>query len=121
MVKTLTKKLKIMNIITKNKSTLKDVREKYMEHLLCKGVKELGGKAYKFVSPNCRGVPDRLCVLPDGRIFFVELKSAGKKPSPLQEIEIKRLRELGQEVLVIDNIEGVLDLVLPSMATKNKK
>ena len=33
--------------------------EKVLERKLCKRVKELGGNAYKFVSPNQRGVPDR--------------------------------------------------------------
>ena len=84
--------------------------EKYLERALCDGMKELGGVAYKFVSPGHRGVPDRMCVLPGGQVVFVELKSYGKKPTPLQEIEINRLKDLGFEVLVIDSTEklGVL-------------
>ena len=79
--------------------------EKYLERKLCAEVKAMGGIAYKFVSPGRRGVPDRMCVLPGGRVVFVELKSYGKKPTPLQEIEIGRLKDLGFEVFVIDSTE----------------
>lgn len=40
--------------------------EKDVEQYLCKRVKEMGGKAYKFVSPGNAGVPDRLVVVPTG-------------------------------------------------------
>jgi hypothetical protein len=39
--------------------------EKVLERKLCKAVREAGGIAYKFVSPNQRGVPDRMCVFPN--------------------------------------------------------
>ena len=58
--------------------------EKVLERKLCKAIKDMGGRAYKFVSPNQRGVPDRLCILPKGISFFVELKTTGKKPTKLQ-------------------------------------
>lgn len=84
--------------------------EKYLERALCEGIKKMGGHAYKFVSPNHRGVPDRICIIPErADVIFVELKSKGKKPSPLQEIEIQRLRDLGQTVVVIDNYEDLED------------
>ena len=37
-------------------------------------VKDIGGIAYKFVSPAHRGVADRLVVLPGGVVWFVEVK-----------------------------------------------
>ena len=85
--------------------------EKYLERKLCAEVKAMGGIAYKFVSPGRRGVPDRMCVLPGGRVVFVELKSYGKKPTPLQEIEIGRLKDLGFEVFVIDSSEKLDKLI----------
>ncbi len=57
--------------------------------------KKAGGKAYKFVSPGCTGVPDRLVCLPGGRVFFVELKSEGRKSSENQKRRQQELRELG--------------------------
>lgn len=53
---------------------------------------------YKFVSPAHRGVPDRIFIAPGGKILFLEFKAEGKKPSPLQAREIKRLRDQGVDV-----------------------
>lgn len=81
--------------------------EKTIEAHLVKRVKERGGVAYKFTSPQRRSVPDRLVLLPDGVIEFVELKAPGKKPTPMQLREHERLRALGFTVLVIDNKEEI--------------
>ena len=85
--------------------------EKVLERKLCKRVKELGGHAYKFVSPNQRGVPDRLCILPNGNTIFVELKTTGKKPTKLQELCMSELRELGQICEVVDSSEKLDKLI----------
>lgn len=45
------------------------------EEKLRKGIEHLGGLCWKFVSPSRAGVPDRICVLPHGVVWFVELKS----------------------------------------------
>ena len=66
--------------------------EKVLERKLVEKIKKLGGHAYKFVSPNQRGVPDRLCVLPHGITIFVELKTTGKKPTKLQVLCMDELR-----------------------------
>jgi hypothetical protein len=83
--------------------------ESKVERVLVSAVSRLGGVAYKFVSPSRRGVPDRLVVLPGGRIVFVEIKSSVGKLSPLQEIEIRRLRGLGARVEVVGSIEAVAE------------
>lgn len=70
--------------------------------------------AYKFTSPGRRNVPDRICVLPGGRIVFVELKAPGKKPTAGQAREHQRLRDLGQQVDVCDCTLDV-DLLLASL------
>lgn len=80
-------------------------RESSVERYLVKRVKELGGEAYKFVSPGRRGVPDRLVVLPGGRLFFVECKAPGQKVRATQAREIARLIELEQTVYVVDSRE----------------
>lgn len=74
------------------------MREREIEKYLVKRVKELGGKAFKFVSPGNDGVPDRLVCLPGGRVLFVELKSPGKKPTPLQLKQMEFIRSLGFDV-----------------------
>ncbi|MDE9454224.1 VRR-NUC domain-containing protein, partial [Xenorhabdus bovienii] len=75
-----------------------------------KEIKKAGGIAYKFVSPGRRSVPDRICILPGGRILFVECKAPGEKPRPDQLREHERLRALGCEVVVLDNknVEEIL-------------
>ena len=93
--------------------------EKYLERTLCAEVKKMGGVAYKFVSPGHRGVPDRICVLPNGFIMFVELKSKGKKPSPLQELEIARIKSLGGHVSVVDSYTFLLFVLSVMRAYSN--
>lgn len=83
------------------------MKEKDIEKILVGEVKKLGGRAYKWVSPGNDGVPDRIVVFPDRPPVFVELKSDTGKLSPLQEVQINRLRELGQAVFVVKGIDGV--------------
>ena len=81
--------------------------EKEIENYLIRKIKNKKGIAYKFTSPGNSGVPDRLCLLPNGKIFFVELKSPGKKPRALQENQIRKITALGQRVYVLDSKEKV--------------
>jgi len=60
------------------------MRERKIETMLVKQVKAAGGMALKLISPGMAGVPDRIVLLPGGRILFVELKAPGEKPRPLQ-------------------------------------
>lgn len=88
------------------------MRENMIERQLAVAVKKMGGMAVKFVSPGLDGVPDRIVLLPDKRIAFVELKAPGKKLRALQEKRKGQLEELGFPVFVIDGLEqigGVLD------------
>lgn len=88
------------------------MREKQIESQLVSQVKKIGGIAPKFVSPGFAGMPDRLVLIPDGHIAFVELKAPGKKPRPLQLARHRLLRLLGFRVYVIDRAEqigGMLD------------
>jgi hypothetical protein len=83
------------------------MREKAIEAHLQKRVKELGGRAYKFESPGNAGVPDRIVLLPGGKVFFIEMKAPGKKSTVLQQKQQTRIKNLGNQVLVIDTKEGV--------------
>ena len=60
------------------------MREKIIEEKLTKAVKQNGGVCWKFTSPGTAGVPDRIVLMPGGRIAFVEVKAPGEKPRPLQ-------------------------------------
>jgi hypothetical protein len=81
--------------------------EKIIEAHLGKEVKKLGGLSIKLITMHFLGLPDRLVLLPKARLFFVELKSTGKKPEKIQLYVHKQLRELGFEVYVIDTIREV--------------
>ena len=88
------------------------MREKAIEQKLTLMVKKRGGICPKFVSPSFAGMPDRIALLPDGRIGFVEVKAPGEKPRPLQTARHKLLRRLGFKVFVLDDIKqigGILD------------
>jgi hypothetical protein len=89
----------------------KVVSESEIEDYLRDQIKAIGGKAYKWVSPGNRGVPDRIIVLPKGYVLFIELKAPGKKSSAQQTKKQKELRNLGQYVDVIDTKEGVNEFV----------
>ena len=93
------------------------MREKQIENKLATEAKKLGGIALKFVSPSFDGMPDRLVLMPDGHIAFVELKAPGKKPRPLQLSRHRLLRSMGFRVYIIDSVEqigGMLDEVRTS-------
>ena len=59
-------------------------RERDVEKKLVESVKRKGGLCPKFTSPGMDGVPDRIVLMPGGRIAFVELKAPGKRMRPLQ-------------------------------------
>lgn len=79
--------------------------EKTLEVNLFRRVRELGGHALKFSSHTEIGYPDRLVLMPNGRCYWVELKSETKKPRRIQLIRHEELRALGFEVFVIDNTD----------------
>lgn len=87
------------------------IREGQIEDYLCRRVKKLGGIAYKFTSPGRRSVPDRMCLLPRGRVVFVEVKAPGKKPTEKQAREIQKLRDMGHKVEVLDSHDAVDDFI----------
>jgi len=87
------------------------MREASIERRLSRKVKAAGGKALKFTSPGWSGAPDRLVLLPGGKIIFVELKAPGRKPRPLQLKRHEELRQLGFHVEVIDSPEGVDEFI----------
>jgi len=78
------------------------MREKQIEQKLVQAARENGGICPKFTSPGFAGMPDRLLLLPYGRMAFVEVKAPGEKPRPLQAARHKLLARLGFRVYVLD-------------------
>lgn len=88
------------------------MREKTLEQKFRAAVKAVGGLALKFTSPGFDGVPDRIVLLPGGKMAFVEVKAPGEKPRPLQLARHRLLRRLGFKVYVLDDgaqIGGMID------------
>ncbi|MCX4337371.1 MAG: VRR-NUC domain-containing protein [Bacteroidales bacterium] len=88
------------------------MREKTIEQKFVTAVKTAGGLALKFTSPGFDGVPDRIVLLPGGKMAFVEVKAPGEKPRPLQLARHRLLRRLGFRVYVLDGesqIGGMID------------
>ncbi|QGT99524.1 Phage protein [Candidatus Syntrophocurvum alkaliphilum] len=86
--------------------------EKNIEQMLVKEVKRRGGRAFKLISPGINGVPDRLVLLPNGKIGFIEVKAPGKKMRPIQIKRKAQLESLGFLVYCLDDpedIRGVLN------------
>lgn len=88
------------------------MREKYIEQRLVSEVKKHGGLCLKLASTGLDGIPDRMVLMSKGQIAFVELKAPKQKPRKLQLVRIKKLKEMGFSVYVLDNVEdigGVID------------
>ncbi|WP_027868886.1 VRR-NUC domain-containing protein [Eubacterium sp. AB3007] len=93
------------------------LRERDIEKKLVREVRAADGLALKFISPGCSGVPDRIVLLPGGRMCFAELKAPGRKMRPLQMRRKEMLEALGFQVFCIDSMEGITDMmkeVMPS-------
>lgn len=80
--------------------------EKLLEANLRQAVKTRRGECIKFL-PSLVGLPDRIVLMPHGRLWFVELKTTGEKPKPLQRWWRDRLRALGFEWRLIDTKESL--------------
>jgi Holliday junction resolvase len=89
---------------------LKKRREKDIEHWAKQLARNLGWWVRKFTSPAHKSVPDDIFAK-NGRLFFVEFKATGVKPTELQLHEHKLLKLAGQDVYVIDSREAFRDLI----------
>ena len=81
--------------------------ESQLERKLCDKIKHLGGLPLKFVSPGRAGVPDRIILMPNGKIYFVEMKSSVGQTSIIQDYVFKKFSELGFKVHIINSVESL--------------
>ena len=81
------------------------MREKTVENYLRQKIEKNGGVCLKFVCPGSRGVPDRICLFPNGVVAFVEVKAPGKevKKGGMQEFWQKRFQEFGFKAVVVND------------------
>jgi Holliday junction resolvase len=85
--------------------------EKAIEKRLAKKVEDRGGWTLKMLSTHVTGLPDRLCLLPGGIVFFVEVKTTKKKPSKIQLFIHRKLRLLGFNVHILDRLIDVEPII----------
>jgi hypothetical protein len=70
--------------------------EKDIERKLRVTVTKLGGQCLKWNCPGWSGVPDRIILLPGGRVLFAETKRPkGGKLSAMQKWWLSKLKRLG--------------------------
>lgn len=86
-------------------------KEVDVEARLCDKVKRHGGMCIKLLSFHVTGLPDRMCLLPGGNVYFVELKTTGEKPRKSQVAIHNKFKRLGFPVMVIDSKKGVDDFI----------
>ena len=77
--------------------------ESQLERKFYDKVKRLGGLPLKFVSPGRAGVPDRIVLMPKGKIYFVEMKSEVGQTSDIQKYIFSKFTKLGFKVHIIHN------------------
>jgi hypothetical protein len=92
--------------------------EAKIERKLTRWAKDNGCLTYKFSSPANRGVPDRIFILPGGKVLFMELKAPGEEPTALQMKHLKETQEQGGLATWADNLEQAKMLI--TKATKNE-
>ena len=93
------------------------MNEKLIEKKLRENVKKMGGLAVKFVPTFFAGFPDRIVLMPGGKVSFAEIKTTGKDLSNIQKIIVPMLRRLGFYVVVIDN-QIDLDIYLQNLKSE---
>lgn len=92
--------------------------EKLVERKLVELVKINKGMCIKLLCDQLIGLPDRLCLFPNHKMAFVEIKTTGQKPRRIQAYMHKKLRALGFRVEVIDSVEDVINFIEDMMLNK---
>ena len=97
------------------------MEEKHIEQNLRKAVEKTGGRAIKLTSPGTAGMPDRLLLLPGGRVIFIELKAPGGHLRPIQKHRHNQLQQLGFTVHTINNKHQIESLIHEIQTTQLPK
>ena len=87
------------------------MREKVIEKFFVEQVKKAGGKSYKFTSPMCRGVSDRVACMPNGEAWFVELKAPDGRMTELQKMFANDMAWLQQRYACLRSKEEVSEWI----------
>jgi len=95
--------------------------EKDIERYLTAQANDRGALVRKLTYQGQAGAPDRMLVLPSGKVLFVECKAPGGRVTRQQHAELCALRKKHQLVAVVrskDDVDSLFRLVsLPAPAT----
>lgn len=80
--------------------------EASLEAYFYQQVRLRGGMVDK-IAPTRKGMPDRLVLLPGGRVYLVELKALDGRTSPAQDLYHQRAAALGTRVQLLVGRVGV--------------
>lgn len=86
--------------------------EKALERRLVRECEKRGWLCLKYSNTRMTGYPDRLVLLPGGRVAWVEVKSRGRRPTAIQLYRHAELRKMGHTVHVVDSVESMEGLLL---------
>jgi hypothetical protein len=111
--------VKLFPIRRKERKYRDTASEAALEKRLVKAVKKAGGVAIKLPSSWYKGIPDRMVLLPGGRVFFVELKRHKKKARKAQLKWIARLERLGFNVSVEAGSKAVTRFINDQVSYRN--
>ena len=92
--------------------------ERDVEKAVKRYAESKGWLTRKWTSPGHAFVPDQIFIIPGGKVIFVEMKRPGGKCTAGQLREHEKLRAMGCDVWVIDNVENGKQMV-DSYATEN--
>jgi hypothetical protein len=87
------------------------MRETAVERRLSMLVQRAGGKSVK-IMPVVAGTPDRLIILPPGRMYLIETKAPNGVLRPAQRVWHARALEMGVVVELLWNTKQVDEWVL---------
>ena len=88
------------------------VTEKNVEDYLKGKVEAAGGMYIKIPAVYATGIPDRLILMPKGRVAFAEIKRPrGGRIAPIQKWWQEKLRSLGFIAEVVKNYDEADELV----------
>ena len=83
------------------------ITEKTLEKWLKREIEALGGLCLKLQTPGMTGIPDRLVLLPSGKVWFVEVKKLNGVVSLRQRKVMSQLRDLGFRAEVIQSLSDI--------------
>lgn len=102
----------IKDVLDKARQRYVDNRsEASLERTLCRVVGDLGGLCLKMPADLYIGIPDRLILMPDGRMYFVELKKLTGVLTEAQHKYIYRLRKMGYNVVLVKGFTSLTKFI----------